>query len=419
MSDYASESLPSDRTVGGRGDQTHTDGSYPVGGSKIPSTAESPARAATRRLTWLFTGLAVVLLLCFLLPYLAEQVQYALTRGKQRAEMEAAEQGLGSLQLDHLSKAYQLVSQRVAPSVVNINVSNGQLTEPRDQLSELFVPKNRLAQGQGSGVIVEADGYILTNSHVVHRATEIEVSLSDGRVLAARAIGVDSLTDLALLKIEATKLIAAEWGDSSEIEVGALVWAVGSPFGLQQSITAGILSGKNRPGKSGAVYYDFLQTDAAVNPGNSGGPLVDSRGRVIGINTAIVGDVFQGISFAIPSNEARHVFEQLRAKGRVERGWLGAFLEDVDATVAKQFGFPGAQGVLVRSVTKNSPASAAGMQTGDIIIRWNGQEVRNSMILSRLVARTKVGNIVEVAIWRHEKAVTLKVNVTERPANLD
>jgi serine protease Do len=380
---------------------------------------ETSAQAATRRLTWLFGGLAAVLLLRFLVPYLAEQVQYAITRGKQRAEMEAAEKGLSSLQLSHLSKAYQYISQLVAPSVVNINVLNGTITEPQDDLSALFAPPSRQAQGQGSGVIVESDGYILTNSHVVRGATEIQVGLLDGRVLRATVVGNDSLTDLALLKVDANELIAVKWGDSNEIDTGALVWAVGSPFGLQQSITAGILSGKNRPGNAGAAYYEFLQTDAAVNPGNSGGPLVDAQGRVVGINTAIVGDVFQGISFAIPSNEARHVYEQLRTKGRVERGWLGVALRDVDASTAKQFAFPGTQGALVQGVTRNSPAAVAGLQTGDIIMRWNGQEVRDGTILSRLVARTKVGSTVEVVVWRHARQMTINVNIIERPAELD
>lgn len=417
MSDYAPDRVTPDRTIAGRSDQTITDGSYPA--NRIVGRVESPAHAATRRLMWLLSGLAAVLLLRFLVPYLAEQVQYAVTRGKQRAEMEAAEKGLSSLHLDQLSKAYQLVSQRVAPSVVNINVRNGVVEEPQDDLSQLFGSPNRLAQGQGSGVIVEADGYILTNSHVVRHATEIQVGLSDGRVFPATPVGNDALTDLALLKIDADKLIAAKWGDSNEIETGALVWAVGSPFGLQQSITAGILSGKNRPGKSGAVYYDFLQTDAAVNPGNSGGPLVDAQGRIVGINTAIVGDVFQGISFAIPSNEARHVYERLRAKGRVERGWLGVDLEDVNITVAKQFAFPGSQGAVVRGVNPKSPAAAAGIQVGDIIVRWNEQDVRDGTILSRLVARTKVGTVVDVDVWRHGKRLTLKVNVLERPADAD
>ena len=177
--------------------------------------------------------------------------------------------------------------------------------------------------GQGSGVIIDPAGYILTNYHVVRGANEIRISLSDGRKVDANLVGRDAATDLAVLKVAADGLLAAEWGDSNDLEVGALVWAVGSPFGLQRSITFGILSAKNRAGVAGTVYQDFLQTDAAVNPGNSGGPLVDARGRVVGINTAIVGEAYQGISFAIPSSVARGVYERLKTTGRVERaGWV-------------------------------------------------------------------------------------------------
>jgi Do/DeqQ family serine protease len=365
---------------------------------------------------WLLTGLVVLLLMRWVLPYMAEQIQYAITRGKERAEMEAAATGLENLKLVELSKAFQMVANRVAPSVVNINVASVVSVAPQDELSALFGPQHRISQGQGSGVIVDADGYVLTNSHVVRGATEIDVALSDGRVFRARVVGEDPLTDLALIKLEgATKLIPGEWGDSDKLEVGDLVWAVGSPFGLQQSVTAGILSGKNRSQRQGPVYYDFLQTDAAVNPGNSGGPLVDALGRVIGINTAIVGEVYQGISFAIPSNEARSVYERLRKTGRVERGWLGVALVDLEPQFAKQLGYEGEQGVIVAKVIPGSPADAAGIRAEDVILSWNGQEATSSVGLTRLVARTPIGSTVDVVIWRSGQKLTLPVQVAQRP----
>jgi S1-C subfamily serine protease len=351
----------------------------------------------------------------FFVPYFVEQIQFAATRGKQKAELEAAKEGLNSIDLDRLSLAFQYVAKRVAPSVVNINVLSVVDVGPRDDLSALFGPLRQERQGQGSGVIVDEKGYILTNFHVVRGAALIEVALSDGRVLTAQTIGDDRLTDLALLKVEASKLESVEWGDSSAVEVGALVWAVGSPYGLQHSITAGIISGKNRPGVSESVYYDFLQTDAAVNPGNSGGPLVDTHGRMVGINTAILGEAFQGISFAIPSNEARDVYERLRKAGRVERGWLGVALEDIDLAAAKQLGFQGEAGVLVAKVTTRSPAETAGMRPGDIIVKWDKQPARNKTNLSRLVARTKVGTSAEVVVWRRGEQITLNVVVGQRP----
>lgn len=413
---FASSRSDSDTGLPTRGDSADVPSNYVASAGDRSRGMETPAEAATRRLTWLLIGLATLLVLRFLLPYFAEQIQYAMTRGKMRAELESAASGLETLKLDQLSLGYQMVSKRVAPSVVNINVGTVVTIEPQDERA--FTPPRPLPAGQGSGVIVDADGYILTNNHVVHGATEIQVSLPDGQIVVARPVGADPLTDLALLKVDATKLVAAEWGDSDQIEVGALVWALGSPFGLEHSITAGILSGKNRYAMSGQAQYEFLQTDAAVNPGNSGGPLVDARGRVIGINTAIPGDAFQGISFAIPSNVARDVYEQLRAKGRVQRGWLGVSLGDVEPATAKQIEFSGDHGAWIANVIPDSPAAAAGLRPGDIVLRWDGQEIQNAAMLIRLVARTKIGATADVVIWRGGQELTLKVQVGERPSNL-
>jgi serine protease Do len=224
-------------------------------------------------------------------------------------------------------------------------------------------PRRRESSGQGSGVIVDAAGYIVTNYHVIRDATEIEVGLSDGRRLGAQLVGTDSATDLALLRIDADRLTSAEWGDSERLEVGSLVWAAGSPFGLQRTITFGIISAKNRAGVAGNAYQDFLQTDAAVNPGNSGGPLVDEQGRIVGINTAIVGEVYQGISFAVPSNVVREVYERLRLEGKFARGWLGVEMDEVTDELADRLGLHVPQGAYVVKLVDiigSSPARSGG-----------------------------------------------------------
>jgi serine protease Do len=413
MTDSLGSSPEPDRTTPMRGDRTHAESSIRQRLYSSP-TPPSPNETATRRLTWFLVAITSLLLLRFLVPYFAEQIQYAITRGKQRAQMDAATIGLESLKLDELSKAYQMVSQRVAPSVVNITVASI-VEQPANEFSAIYGTDRRASQGQGSGVVVDKDGYILTNNHVIEGAVEILVSLSDGRVMPAEKVGGDDLTDLALLKVDADNLVPAEWGDSDDLEVGALVWAVGSPFGLQHSITSGIVSGKNRQGAHHSVYYDFLQTDAAVNPGNSGGPLVDARGRVVGINTAILGEAFRGISFAIPGNEAHGVFERLRADGRVARGWLGVRPEDVDPSVAPRLGYTGKHGALVREVVSGSPAQSVGLRIGDIVLKWDGREVTNGIALSRLVARTKIGSTVDAVVWRKGEMITLQVTVGARP----
>lgn len=369
-----------------------------------------------RRLTFFLIALATLLLLRYFVPHFAEQVQYSMARGRQRAEVEVASEALGKLPLDALSKAYQLISKRVGPSVVHIRVSGVIEPGPLDEYDSLFGP--RQTQGEGSGVIVDEEGYIVTNNHVIAGATNIEVSLSDGRVVGARVVGSDALTDLAVLQTDATGLIAAEWGDSDALEVGAMVWAVGSPFGLQRSITFGILSAKNRDSDPGAAWKNYLQTDAAVNPGNSGGPLIDAQGRVIGINSAIVGESYQGISFAIPSSIARGIYQKIRESGTVARGWLGVQLGDVTAQMAEEFELSVSYGAYVHAVVGNrrnpSPAQRAGIRPGDIIISWNDQKVVDSGTLTRLVADTEVGSDVEAVVIRSGREITLNVRVEMR-----
>ena len=388
-----------------------------------PDTHELVARETVRirlawaKLLWLLSFLAVLLAISYLVPYIAENTQYAITRGRQRAEHDFAIEHLAGTPLPDLSRAYQMVSQAVGPSVVHINTQGNE--------TDLFAMPMRSSrariptEGQGSGIVVDAAGYILTNYHVIRDSGEIQVALADGRHLPGTIVGVDPDTDLAVLKIEADNLTPARWGDSEQAEAGALVWAVGSPFGLERSITSGILSAKHRAGLAGTPYQDFLQTDAAVNPGNSGGPLVNIDGRVIGINTAIVGDAYQGISFAIPSNVARDVYQRIKDEGQVRRGWLGVRLDLMTDDRARDLGMSTKNGVYVVDVVQQngggSPAAKAGLQPGDVVLRWNDVPVSSPAVLSTAVAQTEVGSTAKVVIYRGGQELTLEVQVGLRP----
>lgn len=357
------------------------------------------------------------LIVALAVPLLAERIQYAITRGEQRAKADVARAQL--VDLAGTSEAFRLVAQAVGPSVVHINtvVVDGGGRRGFDDWSNFFGP--RQVTGQGSGVIVDDDGYIITNNHVIERATEIRVQLSDGRTVTnARIVGTDPPTDLAVLKIDATNLVSAPWGDSEDLEVGDWVLAVGNPYGLDRTVTAGIVSAKRRRQLGATAYQDFLQTDAAVNPGNSGGPLVNLAGQVVGINTAILGRSFQGISFAIPSDLARDVYERLKESGRVERGWLGVRLQELTPELAEQLGLTAARGALVVDVIPNAPAAEAGIQQGDVVVQWNGEPVGDPTDLGLMVARTPIGSTAQAVIVRGGEEITVEVDVTERPANL-
>jgi len=262
----------------------------------------------------------------------------------------------------------------------------------------------------GSGFIISNEGYILTNNHVVAGADEIKVKLSDGREFKGEVKGNDEKLDIALIKIDAkNQLPLAQLGDSDAIDVGEWVMAIGNPFGLGQTVTAGIISATGRVIGSGP-YDDFIQTDASINPGNSGGPLFNTRGEVIGINTAIVAGG-QGIGFAIPINMAKAVLPQLEAAGKVTRGWLGVAIQQITPELAKAFGLKTMQGALVAEVTKGSPAERGGLESGDIITAFNGKEIHEMNELPRLVAATPVGKTVTVTILRkggiEQKNVTI------------
>jgi S1-C subfamily serine protease len=400
---------------------------HPLNRPTVEPGMESQAAQAARirlawaKLVWLLAFLALLLAISYLVPYIAEQTQYAITRGRQRAEHDFAQEHLGASPIAEVSRAYQQVSQVVGPCVVHINTQAG---EPNIlPLSTMRTRATRIpSEGQGSGIIMDAGGFILTNNHVVKGASGIQVSLSDGRKATARVIGRDGKTDLAVLKIDADKLTPAEWGDSEAIEPGALVWAVGSPFGLERTITSGILSAKHRSGLAGNSQQDFLQTDAAVNPGNSGGPLVDASGKVIGVNTAIVGESYQGISFAIPSNVAREIYDRIKTEGTIRRGWLGVQLDEMTPEHVQQTGLPGTTGVYILGMFQQgegSPAARAGIMPGDVLLRWNNTPVNSPADLRSLVEKTPVNSKAKVAVFRQGQEVNLEVVVGERPQQLD
>jgi serine protease Do len=265
----------------------------------------------------------------------------------------------------------------------------------------------------GSGFIIDKDGYIVTNNHVIADADEIKVKLNSGKEYDAKIIGRDSSTDIALIKIKAdSNYSIVNLGDSDALKVGEWVVAIGSPFGLEHTVTAGIVSAKGRVIGSGP-YDDFIQTDASINPGNSGGPLINMKGEVVGINTAIIAGG-QGIGFAVPVNMAKGVIKQLKEGGEVTRGWLGVGIQDVNDEMAEYYGVKGNKGVLVSEVFPGDPADKAGIRTKDIIIEVNGQKIETSRELTRIVAGFHVGEVVKINVLRDGKTKTFKVKIAKR-----
>ena len=279
---------------------------------------------------------------------------------------------------------------------------------------------HRPEQSAGSGVILEPNGYIVTNNHVVEGATQITVTLSDRREFPAKIIGTDPKTDLAIIKIEAKDLSSMKWADYDELQVGDVVLAVGSPFGLSSTVTMGIISALGRGNVGIADYEDFIQTDAAINPGNSGGALVNLQGKLIGINTAIFSRTggSEGIGFAIPSSIATDIVESLTKMGKVVRGWMGVAIQEITPALAKSFKLPEERkGVLISDVNENGPSHTAGMRRGDVVIAFNGKEVQSVSQLRNVVARMGVGKDADIKILREGKEQLLKVKVAERPSD--
>ena len=272
------------------------------------------------------------------------------------------------------------------------------------------------AHGEGSGFIVSGDGYILTNAHVVKDADEVVVKLIDKRKFTAKVVGTDPRTDVAVIKITAAGLPAVKLGDPTKLRVGEAVAAIGSPFGFENSVTAGIVSAKGRSLPS-ENYVPYIQTDVAINPGNSGGPLFNMKGEVVGINSQIYSRSggYQGVSFAIPIDVAMEVVDQLKTGGKVSRGWLGVVIQEVSADLAESFGLDRPRGALVSQVQEGSPASKAGLQASDVILAFNGKAVENSGDLPRMVGMAKPGTRIQMDIWRKGKTQQLSVVLGELP----
>ena len=275
-------------------------------------------------------------------------------------------------------------------------------------------PREYETHSLGSGFIISADGYVLTNAHVVDKADEILVKLTDKREFKAKVIGVDRRTDVALLKIDAKSLPAVNLGDPNKMKVGEWVVAIGSPYGFENSVTAGIVSAKGRalPGDS---FVSFIQTDVAVNPGNSGGPLFNLRGEVVGVNSQIYSRTggYMGLSFAIPIDLAMDIVSQLKGSGKVSRGRLGIQIQEVSPELAASFGLKEAQGALVAAIEKGSPAEKSGMQPGDVILKFEGKTVPNSSELPRMVGATKPGSKTKVEVWRNRASKELSITLAE------
>ncbi len=344
-----------------------------------------------------------------------------------------------------LTQGFAEIVKKVTPAVVNIAVTGGGEGGGKGRRAplppgpfggppgeeapggELPTPPGmppgghgRSDQSAGSGVIVDANGFIVTNNHVVEGATQITVTLSDRREFSAKVVGTDPKTDLAVIKIDAKGLPALKWADYEKLQVGDLALAVGSPFGLSSTVTLGIISALGRGNVGIADYEDFIQTDAAINPGNSGGALITMSGELMGINTAIFSRTggSEGIGFAIPSSIAVDIVDSLQNTGKVVRGWMGVAIQEITPALAKSFKLPEQRkGVLISDVNENGPSHTAGIRRGDVVIAFNAKEVQNVSQLRNLVARTMVGKDAQVKILRDGKEQTLAVKVAERPTD--
>lgn len=388
-------------------------------------TAGHAAHVATSTFLSLVMVLGLLLLVRFMVPGMVEKIRYSWHRGQLRAQHDHASQNYSRVSLESIEAASEHVSSLVGPTVVHISLlrSDSELSEAARFFAEKE-PRIRL-KAQGSGFVISDEGYILTNAHVVESAKVIEVTLSDGRKLPAELIGQDALTDVAVLKVDADNLIIAEWGDSQQAIVGTPVWAIGSPFGLRATVSFGIISGKSRvdfsssrevsgvPG--GTAFGDMLQSDVVLHPGNSGGPLVNSEGKVVGMNGAILGDSFQGISFAIPSRVVKRIADEIIEHGDVQRPWLGVSLEELSES--QRYDESGARKLGARIVQfprGQSPARDAGLKVGDIIIRFGDSDVRGVASLQKLIGGARVGDKVKIEFLRNGEQKTIEVVLVKR-----
>lgn len=349
----------------------------------------------------------------------------------------ASQNGISQKSIDLLTKtgvAMAEISGVVKPAIVNISTTRtvkiqGGMDPFDDPFFRRFFgdnfgrqrqPKERKSGGLGSGVIISSDGYIVTNYHVVKDADEIKVTLSDKREFRGKIIGSDPKTEISIIRIDAKDLSTVTWGNSDTLQVGEIVLAVGSPYGLNQTVTMGIVSAIGRANVGITDYEDFIQTDAAINPGNSGGALVNVRGELVGINTAIYSTSggYQGIGFAIPSNMIRSVMDSLVNKGKVVRGWLGVSIQKVTPELSKQFSSKDESGVLVSDTIENGPAEKAGVKRGDIIVEYDGKRVEEPYQIRNMVAGNAPGEEHTLKVLRDGKPLTIKIVIGELPADM-
>ena len=336
------------------------------------------------------------------------------------------------------AQGFTEVAKSVTPAVVNITMSREERGEQapksldRDRMEEFFRnpfefrgprgpnefrgPREPHGMGMGSGVIISPDGYIVTNNHVVDGAKEVTVTLPDKRELKGKVMGRDPKTDLAVVKVEGKDLPHIPWGDSSALQVGEYVLAVGNPFGLNSTVTSGIVSALGRGGMGITQYEDFIQTDAAINPGNSGGALVNTKGELVGINTAIVSQTggYQGVGFAVPSTMAKPVIESLTKTGKVVRGYLGIGIQELTPELAKSFGIEQRSGTVVNDVRDDSPAAHAGLKQGDVITKYQGTPVDGPRALQRAVTQTPIGTKAAITVIRDGKEEIVTATVGEQ-----
>ena len=318
---------------------------------------------------------------------------------------------------------YTKLIESVVPSVVSITSSRTVLQQVPLTIEDLLLGRQRAQKAKstslGSGVIVSKEGHIITNHHVIAGMTEIRAQLPDGRNVAARLIGSDPATDIAVLKIEEKNIEALPLGDSDDLRVGQQVFAIGNPYGLDETVTRGVVSAKGRRTANDSGV-EVLQHDAAVNPGNSGGPLVNIRGQIVGINSSIYTRTggFQGISFAIPANTVRRVMDAIISRGRAVRGWLGVGLQAVTPRLAQSFGVPDTRGAIITEIMRGSPAELAGLQPGDVLRKFNGNDVGDVMSLRKQIAGLEIGAKVEVVIMRGGREAKTTLEVVEVPPEL-
>jgi serine protease Do len=357
--------------------------------------------------------------------------QFAVTQGN----------GLNGADIDALERqnqAYERIAKAITPSMVAIQstqvvkLQQSPLMNPSfrqfydDRFPQLNIPKEERQHALGSGVIVSSNGYIVTNSHVVAKATDIQVLLSDKRIFKGKIVGADPQTDVAVIKIEAIGLPVVPFGDSNQLKVGDTVMAFGNPFGQYFTVTRGIVSALGRSGMGMEGFENFIQTDAAINPGNSGGALVNVRGQVVGINTAILNGNSElgseggsvGIGFAIPSSMAQHVIEALIKTGKVIRGYMGITIRNLDEDLAKQFNVPDIGGALVEDLTVGGPAEKAGIKNGDVIRKLNGQQIGDSGQFTAMITNLNPGAEVTVDTLRDGQPLTINAILGERPSDL-